>query len=317
MRASVDLPDPDSPTTPSVVPRGSPSVTSSTARKGARPIRKSLVTWSSRSTSPGGPAGGATGRSGVSRAECSEGAASSSWRVYACVGASSTCAVDPCSTTRPCCMTTIRSARSAATPRSCVMNRTDVPCSAVTSARWSRTVRCTVTSSAEVGSSAMTRCGRHANAMPMRTRCRMPPDSSCGYCRARSSGSAIPDRPRISTARAAAVRRSASPCARSTSAICSPMRFTGFSETVGSCGTSPTDLPRTRRSCLSDHCATSSPPSRTRPPVIAPPGGRSPITACARVLFPEPDSPTTATTSPASIRRSTPRTAATSPERDR
>jgi hypothetical protein len=44
--------------------------------------------------------------------------------------------------------------------------------------------RCTVTSSALVGSSAMISAGRSAMAMAISTRWRMPPDSSCGYWRA-------------------------------------------------------------------------------------------------------------------------------------
>ncbi len=46
----------------------------------------------------------------------------------------------------------------------------------------------TVTSSAVVGSSAMSSFGSQDSAIPIITRCRMPPDSSCGYCLARRSG---------------------------------------------------------------------------------------------------------------------------------
>ena len=48
--------------------------------------------------------------------------------------------------------------------------------------------RCTVTSSALVGSSAMMSSGERAIAIAMSTRWRMPPESSCGYCVARSAG---------------------------------------------------------------------------------------------------------------------------------
>ena len=51
------------------------------------------------------------------------------------------------------------SARSAASPRSCVMSSTDVPSSSVIRSSWSRIVRCTVTSRALVGSSAISRRG--------------------------------------------------------------------------------------------------------------------------------------------------------------
>ena len=47
---------------------------------------------------------------------------------------------------------------------------------------------CTVTSSAVVGSSAMSTVGSLARAIAIIARCRMPPENSCGYCRARSAG---------------------------------------------------------------------------------------------------------------------------------
>ena len=40
---------------------------------------------------------------------------------------------------------------------------------------------CVVTSSAVVASSAMSSFGLQARAIAMTTRCRMPPDSWCGY----------------------------------------------------------------------------------------------------------------------------------------
>ena len=48
------------------------------------------------------------------------------------------------------------------------------------------TCRCTTTSSALVGSSAMISFGRRLIAMAMQTRCFMPPLSSCGYMLATS-----------------------------------------------------------------------------------------------------------------------------------
>ncbi len=44
----------------------------------------------------------------------------------------------------------------------------------------SRICACTVTSSAVVGSSAMRSFGLQLRAMPIMTRCRMPPDIWCG-----------------------------------------------------------------------------------------------------------------------------------------
>ena len=50
--------------------------------------------------------------------------------------------------------------------------------------RWSRsiTLACVVTSSAVVGSSAISSSGFDASAIAIITRCRMPPENSCGYC---------------------------------------------------------------------------------------------------------------------------------------
>ncbi len=95
---------------------------------------------------------------------------------------------------RPSCSTTSRSARSAATPRSCVTSSTAVPFSRRSSSIRSRMRRCTVTSSALVGSSATISAGLRATAMAISTRCFMPPDSSCGYCLARISAGVRPTR---------------------------------------------------------------------------------------------------------------------------
>ena len=65
----------------------------------------------------------------------------------------------------------------------------------------SRIWRCTVTSSAVVGSSAISSLGSQAMAMAIATRWRMPPDISCGYWRARRSGSGMPTSASSSTAR--------------------------------------------------------------------------------------------------------------------
>ena len=52
--------------------------------------------------------------------------------------------------------------------------------------------RWTVTSRAEVGSSAMRRLGWAAMPMAMRARWRMPPENSWGYCLARWAASGSP-----------------------------------------------------------------------------------------------------------------------------
>ena len=50
------------------------------------------------------------------------------------------------------------------------------------------------TSSIEIGSSASTTSGSTASARAIATRCRWPPESSCGYFAATTSGGHEPDR---------------------------------------------------------------------------------------------------------------------------
>jgi hypothetical protein len=90
------------------------------------------------------------------------------------------------------------------------------------SARRSRSCAWIVTSSAVVGSSAISSAGLHASAIAMQTRCFMPPESSCGHASARRAGSAIPTRSSSPIASRRAVLRSAPRWSRSTSPICAP-----------------------------------------------------------------------------------------------
>ncbi len=86
----------------------------------------------------------------------------------------------PLSTTSAAYMTMTSSAISATTPRSCVIMMIALPNSA-----WSRFIRvricaCVVTSSAVVGSSAISRSGSLTRAMAIMARWRMPPENWCG-----------------------------------------------------------------------------------------------------------------------------------------
>ena len=82
-------------------------------------------------------------------------------------------------------MTATRSAISATTPKSCVMNSTPMagaPLPPDGLPRWidsmsARICACVVTSSAVVGSSAISSAGPSASAMAIITRWRCPPDS--------------------------------------------------------------------------------------------------------------------------------------------
>ena len=116
--------------------------------------------------------------------------------------------------------------------------------------------RCTVASSAVVGSSATSSVGRHASAMAIITRCAIPPLSWCGIRgRAVFSGSVMPTSPSartISASRARRWRGYVGPVQRaSTSPICRRTVSTGLSEVIGSWKTYAICPPRTARNSRS------------------------------------------------------------------
>ena len=100
-------------------------------------------------------------------------------------------------------MTTTRSAICATTAMSWVMNSTAAPVSRLSRSISARISAWMVTSSAVVGSSAISSRGSQASAMAIITRWRMPPDSSCGYWPSRRSGSGMRTWRRRSSARVA------------------------------------------------------------------------------------------------------------------
>ena len=74
-------------------------------------------------------------------------------------------------------MTMTRCAVSAMTPMSWVINKIAIPSFAFSSFRSSRICAWIVTSSAVVGSSAISSFGLHDSAIAIITRCRIPPES--------------------------------------------------------------------------------------------------------------------------------------------
>ncbi len=86
----------------------------------------------------------------------------------------------PISAIRPAYITATRSAVSAITPMSWVISITAVPRSRHSRFSTAITWAWTETSSAVVGSSAITSSGSAARARAMTTRWRMPPENSCG-----------------------------------------------------------------------------------------------------------------------------------------
>ena len=87
------------------------------------------------------------------------------------------------------------------------MNSMASPDSRRSSSRIAMTSAWVVTSSAVVGSSASSRRGSVSSAAAIMTRCSIPPDISCGYCRSRRAPSSMPTWASMSTARRRASRR--------------------------------------------------------------------------------------------------------------
>ena len=108
------------------------------------------------------------------------GNAAASARVYGWCGDENSSWAGPSSTTRPAYITARWSHTSDSTDRSWVMKIIDRPRSRRSCASSASTWACTITSSAVVGSSAISRSGSQASAIAISTRWRWPPDSWCG-----------------------------------------------------------------------------------------------------------------------------------------
>ncbi len=125
-----------------------------------------------------------------------------------------------------------------------------------------------VTSSAVVGSSHRISFGSHESAIAIMMRWRRPPESSCGYARARRTGSGMPTRRIRSSARSRAAVRESPRCTCGASAIWSPTRITGLSAVIGSWKIIAIEPPRTCLSRPGDAVTRSSPSNSTWPPTI-------------------------------------------------
>ena len=105
------------------------------------------------------------------------GSAENSICAYGCRGRAKKSAVSATSTTWPAYMSATRWAICATMPRSWVISNIAMPCWRCRSASRSRICFWIVTSSAVVGSSAITTSGSAASAMAIITRCFCPPDN--------------------------------------------------------------------------------------------------------------------------------------------
>ena len=199
---------------------------------------------------------------------------------------------------------TTRSARKTASAMECVTSRHVQRLSASTRCS-SRFIASRVIASSDAnGSSRRSSPGDSTSARARATRWRMPIESSRGRWRAK------PSMPVRSQSSAATRRRSWRRTPRSlrgratlSRTLSHGRRFVSW-KTSASCSSAPgSGRPPSHRS---------RPPSRTRPVV----GGVRPATARSSVVFPQPDGPTMATTSPSCTVRSTGSSACTAPARD-
>ena len=171
-----------------------------------------------------------------------------------------------------------------------------------------------VTSSAVVGSSAISSFGSLARAAAIITRWRCPPDSWCGKAASRASASGKPARVSNSTTRAWSAAPASGWCRVTASLTWRPMLCSGLSEVIGSWKTIPATPPRRRCNSRSGACRTSMPSSVMEPAGLDPAAGSNCRQDSAMTDLPDPLSPTSATVSPVSTWKDTPSTTRLAPK---
>ena len=165
----------------------------------------------------------------------------------------------------------------------------------------------TVTSSAVVGSSAISSDGWHASAMAIAMRWRIPPENWCGYEMSARSGSGSRTSSSSSTARAWAAFLRRPRCDFRWSVIWRSIESIGCSDVIGSWKTIESRLPRVCRSERPLSLSRSVPSNVARPSTCAP-RGSSRSSASVVIVLPLPLSPATPKISPGSTEKSTPST---------
>src|SRR5439155_9065694 len=147
--------------------------------------------------------------------------------------------------------------------------------------------------------------------MAIITRCRMPPENSWGKSRTRARG--MPTSSSSSAARRIATGSSTFSWRTIGSAICRPIRRTGFKEFIAPWKMIEMSFHRTLRTAVSEARVRSRPLKRIRPRTIFPLYGKRRIRARAVVVLPQPLSPARPSASPSSRSNETPSTAWTVP----
>ena len=137
----------------------------------------------------------------------------------------------------------------------------------------SRICACTVTSSAVVGSSAMSSCGRQTSAIAIITRWRMPPENSCGYWSSRADRVGDADAvEHLDGAGASRVPAHVLVEARPPPASWLPTVKAGFRLDIGSWKTIAISPPRSRRMSSKSARGGRSPSKRIAPATMRPGG---------------------------------------------
>ncbi len=184
------------------------------------------------------------------------------------------------------------------TPRSCVINMTEVLNSFFIWAISSRIWACMVTSSAVVGSSAIRSSGLQHMAMAIITLWRIPPESSWGYCFSLRSGLGRPTASSITRAFFSASFLESFWWRIRGPRICSPTVNRGFRLVMGSWNIMPIRLPCIFLISLGDFLSKSSPSKSRASACREALSSSSPIIDSMVTLFPQPDSPTIPRLSP-------------------
>ena len=175
----------------------------------------------------------------------------------------------PYSIARPAYITITCVAVSATTPRSWVIRITPTSNSFFTRSISSMICAWTVTSSAVVGSSAISTSGLWTSAIAIIARWRMPPENWCGKSDARSFAFGMPTAPSSSTARCHASFFETSACAWTASAIWAPTRYIGCRQANGSWKIIETSRPRIFCSSSGFSASRSVPSNSTSPEMSA------------------------------------------------
>src|SRR6185369_1150328 len=286
-----------------------------TSNSGGRVSRQRSRTYGQRGESrqPAGRsnAPGTTPASEASRRRPAlrSGSEASNASVYGCRGRANRSAAVALSTIWPAYITRTRCATSATTPRSWVMRTSAMPRSRCRRSRRASICACTVTSRAVVGSSAMSRRGSQAIAIASMTRWLMPPESWCGKASRRRSGSGISTSFSSCSARARRAARDPPSCSPIVSISWNATVNDGLRLVIGSWKIIAISPPRRSRRSRPLIACRSRPAKARRSARTRPGSSMRPRTASAVTLFPEPDSPTMPTTSPASTEKLTSSTA--------